>query len=187
MVRRITLCAVLAAAGAAASVPYAPITDGPPSGFTGGFGEPTCLECHIGNDLNAFGGRVSLAGLPDAYESGAEYPLTVILEAEETVSAGFQLTARYTGGASRGKDAGMLDPLDARVTLRDSVGVTYAQQSREGSTTVSTDGSSWTLVWTAPAGGAPVTINVAANSGNGDNSPLSDLVYALEVVVPPRR
>jgi hypothetical protein len=32
-----------------------------------------------------------------------------------------------------------------------------------------------------------VTFSVAANSGNADNSPLSDLIYATEVIVPPAR
>ncbi len=188
MPRRATLCAaVLVLTGTAAAVSAVPIAEGPPPGFTGGFGEPSCVACHVGSDINAFGGRVVVEGVPNAYEHGAEYLLTVVLEAEGTEAAGFQITSRYTGGARWGHNAGRLDPADARVAVTDSAGVSYAHQSREGSETLSSDGSSWSIIWIAPSEGGPVTISVAANSGNADNSPLSDLVYTTEVIVPPKR
>lgn len=179
--------AVLVLTGTAAAVPAAPTAEGPPPGFTGGFGEPSCVACHVGSDINAFGGRVIVEGVPNAYERGAEYVLTVVLEAEGTHAAGFQITSRYTGGALWGRNAGRLDPTDARVAVTDSAGVSYVHQSREGSETPSSDGSSWSVVWSAPSQGGPVAISVAANSGNADNSPLSDLIYTAEVIVPPNR
>ena len=93
--------AALTLVGAAAAVPAFHAT-GPPVGHTGGFGEPTCLECHRGSDLNAFGGRVTVQGLPEVYGRGRRYQITVALEAEETATAGFQISARYAGGAEGG-------------------------------------------------------------------------------------
>jgi putative ABC transport system ATP-binding protein len=65
-------------------------------GHTGGFGEPTCVICHIGDVENAYGGSVAILGLPEAYEPGAVYALSVVLRAEETTVAGFQLSARFS-------------------------------------------------------------------------------------------
>jgi hypothetical protein len=45
----------------------------------------------------------------------------------------------------------------------------------------------WTVEWVAPVDGGPVHFHAAANSGNGDNSPYGDLVYAVEKVVPAGR
>jgi hypothetical protein len=181
----IALCAAaLVLMGAAALVPTVPTAEGPPPGYSGGFGEPTCAACHVGNDVNAFDGRVTLEGLPSRYEPGASYPLTVVLEAEGTAVAGFQITARHADGTARGVNAGRLEPAEPRVAVTDSAGVSYAHQSREGSVPGSGDRASWTVVWVAPAGGS-VAFHVAANSGNADNSPLSDLVYTTEIVVPP--
>ena len=188
MPTRVTLyAAVLVLSGTAAAVPAVPTVEGPPPGFTGGFGEQSCVVCPQGSDINAFGGRVVVEGLPTVYAPGRESLLTVLLEAEETQAAGFQITSRYTGGVGWGRNAGRLSPADARVSVTDSAGVSYVHQSREGSRTLSSDGSSWSVIWVAPTEGGPVTINVAANSGNADNSPLSDLVYTAEVIVPPQR
>lgn len=181
--RTVLSAAVLTAVGTAAAVPAGLLVEGPPAGFTGGFGEPTCVTCHLGNEVDAFDGRVHVLGLPDAYERGAEYALTVVLEAEGTDVAGFQMTARRAEGDRRGQDAGRLLSVDARTAVRDSIGVSYLHHTREGTTTSSSDGSSWSVLWIAPTSGGPATINVAANSGNDDNSPLNDLVYAAEVTV----
>jgi len=181
---RVALAAALTLVGAAAAVPATNI-DGPPPGHTGGFGEPTCLLCHVGADLNGYGGRVTIRGLPERYEPGESYALTIVLEAEETAAAGFQLSARYNVGARRGESAGELAAPDGRVTVKvGENGLAYAQHTRQGIRTPDPDGATWTVRWTAPTRGGAVSLNVAANSANGDDSPLSDLVYAAEVVVP---
>jgi len=114
--------------------------------------------------------------------------LTVRLEAEETVTAGFQLSARYGGGAEWGTPAGELVPVDSRVTVtRAETGQPYAHQTLEGAATTDPDLAIWSLEWVAPLLGGPVAIHVAANSANGDESPLSDLVYSMDVTIPPVR
>lgn len=156
----------------------------PPVGHTGGFGEPTCVICHLGDAENAYGGSVAILGLPEAYEPGVAYALTVVLQADETGVAGFQLSARFSEGAAEGSSAGGLAPVSPRVEVNaGDNGVTYAHQNLAGSPVQTPDGSSWLVEWTAPESDDPVVFHVAANSGNGDNSPLSDLVYRAEVQV----
>lgn len=152
--------------------------------MTGGFGEPTCGFCHIGSDLNAYGGRVSVEGLPSSYEAGREYVLTVDLRADETAVAGFQFAVRYHEGQARGRPAGSLEPVDARTAVTDSLGVGYIHQTEGGSVTSDPSGARWSFSWRAPQAGGPVVFHVAANSGNGDNSPLGDLVYTAERILP---
>ena len=178
-----TTVAALALAGAAA-VPRSAET--PPAGFTGGFGEPDCTHCHLGNDVNAFGGSVTVEGLPARYDPGREYVLTVSLSAEETDVAGFQLTARWAEGARAGASAGRLSAVDARAATRDSLGITYAHHAPAGvPARADRSGSTWSVAWTAPDEPGPVLIHVAANSGNADNSPLGDLVFTHRARVEP--
>lgn len=193
------LAAVLASAGAAAVLSgdadaraaagpgpeSAPHLAAPPPAHTGGFGEPTCLECHIGAPLNVPGGSLSLVGLGGAYEPGREYALTVSLVSEEMGAAGFQLSARFASGLEVGRPAGRLGAVDTRVTVTEGPdGVPYAHQTEVGSSVDDPERASWTLTWRAPAAGA-VAFHLAANSANGDNSPLSDLVYATAVTLGP--
>ena len=176
------MAATLALTGVAAISAFNP--EGPPLGHTGGFGEPTCITCHEGSDLNAFGGRLTIEGLPNEYVQGERYLLTVLLEAEETDLAGFQLAARYGTGSEEGLNAGQIHPIDDRIAVSIGTnGVRYAHQTRQGSRMAASDSTSWSMEWIAPSTGNSVVFHVAANSGNGDNSPLSDLVYASDLTI----
>lgn len=154
----------------------------PPLAHTGGFGEPTCHLCHNEFDLGFPGGSLELVGLPEGYEPGRRYPVQVVLHTQEMVVAGFQLSARFDDG----RPAGRLAPVDARVQVTDSTGVPYARQAQGGADPESPELARWTLEWTAPPSGGAVRFHAAANSGNGDNSPFGDLIYATERVVRPR-
>lgn len=175
--------AIFASAGMVAAGSRSPMAERPPAGFTGGFGEETCVSCHTGNDINAFGGSVSLEGLPETYEAGREYVLTVRLEADETVTAGFQMAARFSEGDPA--NAGEFSPLTNRVATTDSAGVMYVHHGPDGVRTEDDTGASWQVAWRAPVEGGAVAFHVAANSGNGDDSPLGDLVFSHRHVVAP--
>jgi hypothetical protein len=108
--------------------------------------------------------------------------------------AGFQLAARFAEGARAGEPAGTLTAVGPGVAVtRVETGQVYAHHTEAGTEPPNPSGATWQLQWTAPSGaaapgsGAPpaVAFHVAANSGNGDNSPLLDLIYTSEVVVPP--
>ncbi|MDT8340004.1 MAG: choice-of-anchor V domain-containing protein, partial [Longimicrobiales bacterium] len=164
--------------------PLAAHLSGPPPGHTGGFGEPTCRICHEGDPLNAYGGSVRILGLPTAYRPGGSYAVSVVLEASGTAVAGFQLAARFEGGTARGRAAGRVEPMDPRVAVTvGEDGQPYAHHTVDGTAPTGPDGSQWILTWTAPAGGGTVVFHVASNSGNGDNSPLMDLIYTARAEV----
>jgi hypothetical protein len=95
------LAASLAGAGSARvhgrAFPY-----GAPPGTTGGFGEPTCMQCHFDGELNAAGGSLDVDGLPERYTPGETYRLIVRLRHAGTAAAGFQLSARTADGAQAG-------------------------------------------------------------------------------------
>lgn len=148
--------------------------EGPPAGHTGGFGEPTCHACHLEYEVNGADGLLTLEGWPKTYRAGESYTLTVSLQAEGMPRAGFQLAVRTSQG---GLQAGTLVPIDGLVVVRDSAGVSYAQQTRDGSRVADGRSASWVLSWTAPDGAGPVQVDLAANSANGDNSPFGDLIF----------
>jgi hypothetical protein len=157
---------------------------GAPPGTTGGFGEPTCQQCHFGAGLNEAGGTLALDGVPGRYTPGETYRLVVRLRRAWLGAAGFQLAARTADGAQ----AGTLAPDDPRTQVQPGPrGVQYAGHTVAGSAAPSPDSAAWTVDWTAPpAGTGPVTLSAAANAADGDRSPLGDYVYALERAVAPR-
>ncbi len=163
--------------------------DGPPVAHTGGFGEPTCRACHQDEPLNDPGGSLRIEGLPQRYEPGRAYTLTVVLHRSGMGRAGFQLSTRVATGADAGAQAGALEASDARASV--VVGplpkaVQYAEQTRVGCSVTGPE-TRWVLRWHSPAsatggrgGGEYVLIHVAANAANYDDSPLGDFIYVGE-------
>ena len=177
----------VAIAGSRAGALRAPVphVDGPPLARTGGFGELTCLECHLDLELNAPGGALLLDGVPASFTPGAAYVVTVIVEGEGMGRAGFQAAARFEGGERAGAPAGRLASIDGRTVVRSEDGVDYINHTVEGSELGPGDIAGWSFEWVAPEEPSPVVFHVTGNSANGDNSPLGDLIYAAEARVPP--
>jgi hypothetical protein len=160
--------------------------DGPPPGYTGGFGEPTCALCHFGSAVNEAGGTLSLAGVPDTYHRGERYRITVSLARGDLQRGGFSLSARFAEGAAAGRQAGTFRAPDERVKVVEGTpgGVQYAGHARPGVQPAAPGRIEWTVEWTAPDSAAgPVVFHAAANSADGDESQFGDLVYTLEKVV----
>ncbi|PYO85418.1 MAG: hypothetical protein DMD37_02810 [Gemmatimonadetes bacterium] len=163
--------------------------NGPPPAHTGGFGEPTCRECHFDADLNQPGGAVAITGAPDRYTEGRTYELAVTLRRAGMLRGGFQLAARFADGDSLGRPAGSVARIDARTAVVwDTIThVGYIEHTAVGSG-VSNATARWTIRWTAPADprGA-VVFHVAANAANDDESPLGDFIYTTSLQVPAAR
>ena len=100
-------------------------------------------------------------------------------------SAGFQAAVRFNEGERTGAPAGRVAPIDGRTIVRREAGVDYINHTVEGSGLGPGDTASWSFEWVAPGEPSPVVFHVTGNSANGDNSPLGDLIYTAEVVVPP--
>jgi hypothetical protein len=169
--------------------------DGPPLAHTGGFGEPTCRQCHSDADLNEPGGgggvEVAIGGVPDGYAPNRTYELEVSLRRVGMLRGGFQLAARFAAGDAAGRQAGVLAPDDGRtaVVIDSITHVSYIGHTLAG-TAITTGASAarWTFHWTAPAQprGA-VVFHVAANAANDDDSPLGDFIYTGSAQVSPQR
>jgi hypothetical protein len=193
----VAAAAALAGAGLLAALalvharPAAANSDGPLPGFTGGFGEPTCHACHFDAPEDPGAGELVLAGVPEAYEPGAEYAVTVTLRDPRLERAGFQLTARFAGeegGPAAGSQAGRLLPpeprggsgAEARVEVVEhrKPPVLYARQTRAGSAPVAGHEAAWTVTWIAPEKPVgPVHFHAAANAANDDDSEFGDVIH----------
>ncbi len=155
--------------------------DGPPPGHTGGFGEPTCQQCHQGNALNEAPGALTLTGLPKVYRPSHTYELTVVLTRPDMKAGGFQLSVRSEG---LGRQAGELAPADDRATISPSSALLqYLQQTRPGAGLTSRDTAQWRITWRAPEGVGPVAFHITGNAANADDSPLDDFIYARAIVL----
>lgn len=159
----------------------------PPVGHTGGFGEPTCLACHSEFDLNPPGGVLGVDGLPNSYDPGARYRITVVFVSEGMTRAGFQAAFRFAEGTTQGEQAGRVEPIDRRVTVSvsDTPAVEYVHHTESGTELADPELASWSFVWTAPNARGTIVLHVAANSANGDDSPLGDFVYTAVARIRP--
>lgn len=146
----------------------------PPLAHTGGFGEPSCRECHFDGPTRP-PETLSLGGVPERYQPGGVYQLEVTIHDTSARVGGFQLAARVAAGAHAGTQAGTLCAADARVEVGadTATGVQYA--SHAGAAPA--DSLRWKLSWQAPAEDVgPVIFHAAANSANDDDSMLGDVI-----------
>ena len=179
----------IGAATARASGPrvHPPLRDQPPLAHTGGFGEQTCLTCHMDGELNEPGGTLVIEGLPSRYRAGGRYVLTIVLKHPGLRAAGFELSARFATGPDSARQAGTLaaDGERAAVSVEPSNRVQYAHHLRPGTHVAAAGSARWAVTWTAPAtGSAPVVFHVAANAANDNDSPMGDYIYARGFSVP---
>lgn len=144
--------------------------------FTGGFGEETCRSCHFDYPLNPKGGSLELEGVPDRYQPGQSYTLTVTLRREDLQLGGFQLTARHPDSTQ----AGRFELKSPRLQFtRGLAGVRYVQHSKKGTEPGEDGVIRWQVPWIAPESGREVHFNLAANAGNGDASAFGDFIFSL--------
>ncbi len=154
--------------------------EAPPVAHTGGFGEPTCQQCHFDLPLNDPGGALTLDGVPDDYAAGARYLLTAQLIRPEMRRSGFQVSARFADGARAGQQAGLLQPVNDHVdvVLDDASAIQYAHHTKPGTHLAAPDTARWTLAWTAPEAAGRIVFHLTANAANDDASEFGDYVYS---------
>ena len=156
--------------------------DGPPPGFSGGFGEDHCQACHFDYKVNTKPGGLTIS-VPKRYSPGETYAVTVTLTRPGMSIGGFQLTSRFEkGGAQAGTlvlaEGGGNEPPIKLMTDR---GVQYAYHSRAGTRLTARNVVRWTVRWTAPAGGGNVLFHAAGNAANEDDSQFGDYIYTAMV------
>ena len=150
--------------------------DGPPFGFSGGFGEDHCQACHNSEKLNATPGSVTIS-VPQRYSPGKSYTVTVTLKRPAMKIGGFVLTSRFENDSAQAGTLSLGDDQQGRIKIANDRGVQYAYHSRPGTELTGTGVVRWTLRWTAPKGKRVVLFNVASNAANGDDSQSGDFIY----------
>jgi hypothetical protein len=123
--------------------------------------------------------------VPESYEGGKAYHITLTVMHPGARVFGFELAAREQEG---GVQAGALAPLpgeEGRVGVTVDAGIAYAHHLRAGTAAATPDTARWQLVWTAPAAGGAVVFHAVANAANDDDSPLGDYVYTVNRIVLP--
>jgi hypothetical protein len=177
---------ILVLLAAVAPVAALGFKEGPYPNVTGGFGEQSCVLCHLDNPVNAPGGTLTLSGVPPVYVPGQTYPITIALARDGLRRGGFEIAARFTGGRQKGKQAGAWTIKDQRLQLIPGAvdkSLTFVQHNLMGSRSATPGANAWTVDWTAPpAAASPVQFNVAANASNDDDSPLGDYIYLKSAI-----
>jgi hypothetical protein len=124
--------------------------------------------------------------VPERFEPGEDYEISVTLVRAGIGVGGFQLTARFESG---GTQAGALAPSEGskeRVKVTTDRGILYAHQTLSGSALMAADTARWTVRWTAPAeDGAAVVFNVAANAADEDDTTFGDYIYTTVLKASP--
>lgn len=155
-------------------------SDGPPAGFSGAPGEPTCTACHSGPDT---GGTFTIIA-PPTYVPGQTYQITVRHVNADTTRLrwGFQLTA--LAGTSM---AGSFANLGGGITqIVGGVGRDYIEHTAAGSFANQTGGAQWGFNWTAPATNVgPVTFYAAGNQANFDGTASGDRILSTTATSQP--
>ena len=149
----------------------------PPDEKTGAPNEGTCMDCHVGHDLNASGGSLMLT-IPVTYIPNEVYTIVVNLSRNGQSRWGFEMTALDADGAR----AGSFAPDDAKNT---QVSVTnskqYIQHTSNGTAQGTNDAHSWKFQWTAPdADIGPISFYAAGNAANGDFGTAGDYIYTAQ-------
>jgi hypothetical protein len=155
--------------------------EGAPPGFTGGFTEQSCDACHFHAAPNAGPGNLAIEGVPEQFEAGQPYRVTIALTQPGIKLAGFQLAARFKDDGTQAGSVAKESDTDARVGIESSSGVQYAGQRRDGATVSTPNESRWTVIWAAPSSPRTVVFHVAANGANGDERADGDYVYTLSL------
>lgn len=156
---------------------HAVYREGPPPGFTGGFGEDSCHACHFSEEPNAPPGTLTLVGLPEAYAPGERYLLEVMLIRPGLALAGFELAARSPADSTQAGT--LLAPPEGgdRVAVVVDRGIQYVRQTTNGSEPFAPDTARWQVWWEAPASGGRVRFDASASAADGDSSASGDFVY----------
>jgi hypothetical protein len=154
--------------------------DGPPAGFSGGFGEPACNRCHVGPNINSGPASLNLkfGNEESTYEPNKTYAIEITVSGSDRQNHGFQLVAKNANNQPIGKFA-VIDQVLTELNPQDA---NYIQHTRVGQV----GRSSWRVGWTAPATEAgPVTFYLAVVAANGDVRATGDLVYTFNKTITP--
>jgi hypothetical protein len=160
---------------------------GPDPGLAGvpaGAGLPAegrCIDCHASASMNPdTAGRIEILGLPERYQPGERYPLTLRLAHPDVSRSrwGFELTIV---DAKTLRGAGELVVTDAVNTQRVDGGPggrQYLEHTSECTAIGKAGEQRWSFAWIAPAKSVgDVAFFGGGNAANADGSKEGDWIY----------
>ncbi len=143
----------------------------PPDEKTGAPNEGTCLDCHVGNDLNASGGSLMLT-VPQVYTPGQVYDIMVNLSRSGQSRWGFQMTALNENNVR----AGTFATADGNTQLTETN--KYIEHTSAGTAAGKRNSNQWTFKWTAPnIDVGQITFYAAGNAANNADGTAGDYIY----------
>lgn len=179
----IALTVVLGSALSLATFSSRAFPEGAEAGHSGAPGQDDCSACHFaGANPTEYSGLV-LEGLPDSVSAGKRYELVLKLSDPEGRVGGFQLYAASDnfGELEPGEGQKTLEQTDANGAQK--IYVTHAHPAATEPHKNGEQVAQWRFHWTAPEELNELMFYIAAVAGDGDDSPVGDNVYLLEVPV----
>jgi hypothetical protein len=160
------------------AVAYASVT-GPAAGYTNAPGDlGNCTSCHdTFHDPNVGPGSVRMTGVPAVYTPGQQYTVAVIVQQNNRLRFGFQLTAIDQNG----NRAGTLAPNGPDTRVNGGIGAggrQYIEHTEVGTFPNGTATRTWQVRWTAPATDiGAVRFWFAGNAADGNGTNQGDYIY----------
>lgn len=142
-----------------------------------------CTSCHSSFGLNSGQGSLALAGLPESYEPGETYRLSLTLSDPNARRWGFELTSLTENNGRAGSIAVVNQQSTQLSNVNDRP--QYLKQRSAGTFQGQANNASWEFDWTAPVEGTgDVIFYSAGNAANSDFSTNGDRIYAIESRLP---
>jgi len=135
-----------------------------------------CTVCHVGTPADGGPGQVDISGMPERYQPGATYPVTITVTDPLASRWGFEAGATDRAGAQ----AGSFTSTSAGTSVQSQPGREWVNHNGSGTGQGITGSFSWTFDWTAPvAGSGIVTLWVAGNGADNAAGNNGDLIYTM--------
>lgn len=133
-----------------------------------------CTVCHVGAAPDSGLGDVVITGMPERYQPGSTYPVTVTVNDPVASRWGFEAGVTDRSDAQ----AGAFTSTSPGVSVQSQSGREWVNHNGGGTGQGVTGSFSWTFDWTAPqAGTGVVTLWVAGNAANNAQGSGGDLIY----------
>ena len=165
----ITLVALVLVASALALAPGTSLESAamPPQPGASGI-NGTCQDCHTGPDHVSTGSSLSIEGVPEMFEPGHAYTLTVVLVRGPGPQPAWDILHAFQLSAGRGH-------LDA-TGRADLVSIAANEVASAGAV----EATRWSVVWTAPEDDDDVDFFAEAVIGDGDGTAEGDVTMEAD-------
>ncbi len=153
-----------------------------PDSRTGAPGEGTCRDCHSSYGLNTGSGNIMVMGIPEMYDPGTAYTLTVRVYSPDRSQFCFELTAVADDGTS---SAGSFSCLDSTQTCVVGGGK-YIKTTKMGCMDATDYTKTWDVQWSSPSKAeSAITFYGCGLGGDAEGNKGGDHVYTCKMTTYP--